>query len=225
MSQMPQQQLGTAPPLAPEGSQPSQPGAMPVAPPRKPKVNPFMTPGSLVLLALCVAGFSALYVLGRRMGPRTALGDQTLVYAKVDAALDSMGGKPSQAEMAQRTDATVITANFYRAATQRQVELKRLTRNPFVFRDMQPEPALVPVPNETVVRHEVPAERKAALEALKDLRLQTVLVGKGKTNAALVSNNLITTGQVIRGWKVTKIGPHGVELTWQDITHTLELPR
>jgi len=220
---MPQQpQPATTPPVA---SQQLQPVAMPVAAKRKPKTHPFMTQGSLVLLGLCVAGFAALYVMGRRTGPSAALGDQTLVHAKVDAALDSMGAKPTAAEMSQKTNAEAIIGNFYTAARQRQVDKDRLERNPFVFYQKAPEPTEIDVPKESEVKDEVPAELKAALEAVKTLKLQTVLVGKDKKNAALVSNNLVTVGQLVKGWTVTKIEPRMVELTWKDQKHVLELPR
>jgi len=56
---------------------------------------------------------------------------------------------------------------------------------------------------------------------VRKLRLQSVLVGR--QTAAMVSNNLLTTGQTINGWTVSRIEPREVELTWKDQKYVLEL--
>ncbi len=190
---------------------------------RKPKRSGFLTRGSLVLLGVYATGFAALYVLGHSGGPKAAKGEQNLVYAKVDAALNLMEAQPGAGELNKRTDAKAIVEEFYTAARQRQVDRGRLARNPFVFKDKAPEAAPVVVPKEVDPKDSVPAELKAAMAAVKTLKLQSVLVGK--CPAALVSNNLVTNGQNIKGWTVTRISPREVELTWKDQKHVLELPK
>ncbi len=194
---------------------------MPAAP--KATGNPFLTRGSLVLLGIYAAGFLALYVLGLRSGPKTAQGEQNLVYAKVDAALNLMDAQPSDGELTQRTNAKAIVDDFYTAAKQRQIDRTRLAGNPFIFRQKQPEAAPVEIVKEVVPEDKAPAELKAAMAAVKTLRLQSVLGGP-QTTAALVSNNLLTTGQTIKGWTVARIGQREVELTWKDQKYVLELP-
>ena len=190
---------------------------------RRPKRNGFLTRGSLVLLGVYATGFAALYVLGHSGGPKSAKGEQNLVYAKVDAALNQMDAQPASGELNQQTDAKAIVDNFYTAARLRQVDRSRLARNPFVFKDKPPETQPVVVPKEVDPKDSVPSELKAAMAAVKTLKLQSVLVGKSP--AALVSNNLVSTGQNIKGWTVTRISPGEVELTWRDQKHVLELPR
>ncbi len=191
---------------------------------RKPRRNLFLTRGSLVLLGIYATGFAALYVLGHGGGgPKAAKGEQNLVYAKVDAALNLMDAQPNAGELNQRTNAKAIVEGFYTAARQRQVDRNRLARNPFVFKEKAPDAAPVVVPGEVEPKDNVPAELKAAMEAVKTLKLQSVLIGRRP--AALVSNNLVTTGQNIKGWTVSRIGPREVELTWRDQKHVLELPK
>lgn len=191
---------------------------------RRPKRNAFLTRGSLVLLAVYATGFTALYVLGHGGGPKSAKGEQNQVYAKVDAALNQMDAQPASGELNQQTDAKAIVDNFYTAARLRQVDRSRLVRNPFVFKDKPAETQpVVVVPKQVDPKDSVPSELKAAIAAVKTLKLQSVLVGKSP--AALVSNNLVATGQNIKGWTVTRISPGEVELTWRDQKYVLELPR
>jgi hypothetical protein len=200
--------------------QPAQAQA-PVA--RKSRRNAFLTRGSLVLLGIYATGFATLYLLGHSGGPKAAKGEQNVVCAKVDAALDLMDAQPNAGELNHQTNAKAIVDDFYTAAKQRQVDRNRLVRNPFVFKEKVPETAPVVMPKEVEPKDSVPAELKAAMEAVKTLRLQSVLIGK--CPAALVSNNLVTTGQNIKGWTVSKIAPREVELTWKDQKYVLELPK
>ncbi len=204
-------------PAAPE----LQPCMVQVSSAPKAKCNPFVTRGSLILLGIYAAGFAALYFLGLRSGPTVALGQQDLVYAKVNAALTLMDAEPSPGQLAKKTNAKAIVDDFYTAATQRQIERKRLVGNPFIFTPEKPKPARVQIAQEDVQKDEVPAELKAAMAKVKTLRLQSVLVGR--QTAALVSNNLLTTGQTIKGWTVSRITPREVELKWKDQTYILTL--
>ncbi len=213
----PSQPTSTGAPAAPELN-PCE-IQIPIAP--KAKGNPFLTRGSMVLLGIYATGFLALYALGLRGGPSVALGQQDLVYAKVDAALNLMDAKPSARQLAKRTDAKAIANDFYTAARQRQIDRTQLSGNPFIFRQKLPEASRVEIVKETVQKDEVPAELKAAMAQVKTLRLQSILVGRQK--AAMVSNNLLTTGQTIKGWTVSRIDPQEVELTWKDQKYVLEL--
>jgi len=204
-------------PAAPELTQ----CAMPMSVVPKAKGNPFLTRGSLLLLGIYAAGFVALYALGLRSGPSIAMGQQDLVYAKVDAALNLLDAKPSPGQLAKRTNAKAIADDFYTAARQRQIDPKQLAGNPFIFRLKEPEAAPIKIVQETVQKDEVPAELKAAMAEVKKLRLQSILVGR--QTAAMVSNNLLTTGQTINGWTVSRIEPREVELTWKDQKYVLEL--
>ncbi len=185
--------------------------------------SPFLTRGNLVLLGLYAAGIAGLYLLSLRGGPKSALADQTMVHAKVEAALNSLGTGPADGSTAaDGATARAIVAEFYTAARQRQVPADGLKTNPFVLEEVKP-PA--PKPDEPKPDPE-PAEPEGlaeAMEALKTLKLQSVLVGR--QTAAMISNNLVTTGQDVRGWTVTRITPGEVELSWQDRTAVLEMPK
>ena len=39
----------------------------------------------------------------------------------------------------------------------------------------------------------------------------------------MISNNLLTEGQVIRGWTIVKIQPESVTLKWKDQTVELKM--
>ena len=189
----------------------------------KPSRSPFLTRGNLILLAMYAAGIAGLYGLGLRRGPSTALADQTLIHAKVEAALNGMGAPPSRAELQRRSSAKAIVSEFYTAAKQRQVALEALQGNPFVFTSIEPPKPVEPAPRPEPATRPGDDGSKGAMEAVKALKLQSVLVGRQTT--AMISNNLVTAGETINGWKVVRITPHEVELSWRDKTYVLEMPK
>jgi len=184
--------------------------------------SPFLTTGNLMLLAMFAAGIVGLYVLSRRNGPSSALAAQNLAHAKVEAALDVLGAAPTEAEVERQSGARAMVNEFYTAARQRQVDKRDLRGNPFVFRGVRPaapKPVQPKKPAEPV--NKVPEELRQAMAAVEGLRLQSILCGNQTT--ALISSNLVTVGQTIRGWTVTRISPRQVELTWKDKKHVLEI--
>lgn len=188
--------------------------------------SPFLTRANLMLLAMFGAGFVGLYVLSLRNGPSTALADQTLVHAKVEAALNTMGIAPTTAELERHSRAQAIVSEFYTAARQRQIDLKKLGGNPFIFR--QPDvPATQPAaePNEPNEPAPVAPGEKEAMQAVQGLQLQSVLIDEQGNRIAFISSNLVATGQTIMGWTVVRIDATEVELTWRDKKHVLKMLR
>jgi len=225
---LPKNPNATVPPPVPPtagGEEPAtlQPVQQAAAGPPGSTRSPFLTPGSLVVLGMFAIGMTGIYVLSLRIGPATALGEQNSAHAKVENALNALAAMPTAADAAQKTSAKAIVAEFYTAARQRQVGLRGLTGNPFVFVDPRPpatEPNDVPAPEQ--ITPPEPDGKQQALAALKTLKLQTIMVGS-TSPMALISSNLVTTGQTIGGWTIEKITPRQVHLRWKDLAHVLEI--
>lgn len=180
--------------------------------------------GNLLLIALFAAALGALYLLRLRATPAQASAEQLRVQSEVDAALTNL----SNVRLAARepTDGAPDVADvFYFEAEHRQIPLSELRGNPFVF--VAPSPKTYPlVPLKTGAQEtnkEEAQQLSEALAAVKTLRLQSVLTGEhGAT--AMISNNLLTEGQKIRGWTVESIRSRQVVLIWQGHTYVLRMP-
>jgi hypothetical protein len=184
--------------------------------------SPFLTRTNLGLLVMFAAGILGMYALRLRQGPAAAMAGQNPEHAKVEAALNTLGAGGAGAAADGKGSAKAIVAEFYAAARQRQVDAKELLGDPFVPRNVEEAPPPAPV---EVKKPEVkkPDEYEHALLAVKGLRLQSVLVGKQTT--AMISSNLVTVGQTIKGWTVVRIDTREVELGWKDKTYVLEMPK
>jgi hypothetical protein len=188
--------------------------------------NPFLTRGNLMLVGMLAAGIAGVWLLSLRNGPSQALADQGLAHANVEQVLERLGEGPSQAQAESRSTAKAIVREFYTAARQRQVAVKQLKGNPFIFEPIRP-PDPVPDPNavkavKPVVK-QIDIERANALKAAQQLGLQSVLLSG--TPKAMISNQVLAVGDVIVGWKITRIEPKQVELRWKNETHLLQMPK
>jgi len=180
--------------------------------------------GNLFLVVLFAAGLAALYVLRLRAAPAQASAEQLRVQSQVDTALTKL----SDFRLAARkpTDGGPDVADvFYFEARHRQIPLAQLRGNPFVF--VAPSPKthplapLKPGPQET--SGEETEQLSEAMAAVKALTLQSVLTGEhGAT--VMISNNLLTEGQKIRGWTVEAIRSRQVVLSWQGHSYVLRMP-
>lgn len=190
-------------------------------PPRKgPRIQ---GAGGLVLVGLFLAGIAGLYLLSLRNTPAAASARQKLVEAKVDAALKQLD-PPAAAPQDRPGDKPGIIDRFYYDARARQIPSRDLQSNPFAFK-APPNMRKVEVPIPKEVERAKPAAVIAleqARAAVKGLRLQSVL--SGARNAAMISDNLLTEGQQIRGWTVERIQSRSVVLRWKDQTVTLTMP-
>jgi len=72
------------------------------------------------------------------------------------------------------------------------------------------------------VEDEGAKELSEAMVAVRDLRLQSVLIGKSGATA-IISNNLLSEGQTIQGWTVSKIQAREVLLVWKDQKFVLKM--
>ncbi|HAU36609.1 MAG TPA: hypothetical protein DCX07_02690 [Phycisphaerales bacterium] len=177
--------------------------------------------GNLMLLGLFISGLVAVYLMSLRTGPQEATAEQQTAQKQVDLALAQFLATP--ASNAQRNLAASVVDNFYSDTRQRQIPRDQLRSNPFEYR----APASRQVAVAATADDAPPPEPKdlaqeQAMEAVRQLTLQSVLVGShGAT--AMVSNNLLTEGQTISGWKVEKIRPDEVVLTWKNQKHVLRI--
>lgn len=176
---------------------------------------------NFVLVGLFLAGVGCLYAMSLHVGPRKASANETSAEAKVDAALTQLTTAPRTAELQKETRGIVDT--FYYEARQRQVPLDKLTGNPFAF-EAAVDTSRLPAQDDAAPAAPVPQGAAEAMAAAAQLKLQSVLRGThGAT--AMISNNLLSEGQVINGWTVQSIEPRQVTLTWNDQQYVLKMPR
>jgi len=179
-----------------------------------------MSLGNLMLVGLFTAGIAGVYVLSLQQGPASASAQERQNEMRVETALSMIN---NQTFAGQSRKAQEIVDTFYQEARLRQIPLGKLAGNPFVYSPPRPVEAPAETPAASKKDPLVVAIEQAR-EAVKDLELQSVLKGQhGST--AMISSNLLTEGQVIRGWTVSKIGPREVVLTWKEHTHVLRMQR
>lgn len=211
-----------APPALPQGVELKPVEQSEGGPPPAAAGNAFLSRGNLMVLGIYLAGFAGLYTLSLRSGPSRALAQNSTVHAKVESALDLLEAAAAGGAAEPRSTAKAIVGEFYMAAKQRQVSSVALKGNPFLFHSHAAETKPVEQPK---VRPETLAaadEEKQAMATLRTLRLQSVLVGR--QTMAVISNNLLTSGQKIGPWTVGRISTREVELTWRDKTYVLKMP-
>jgi len=177
-----------------------------------------------LLAGLFVAGMIAVYLLGLRGGPAEASASQRAAERQVDSALQQLDRMLPDAAPG-RSKAKQVVDTFYYEARQRQIPIEQLSGNPFVFTLPAPraEPLRTTRTEATDLRTQ-PEDDVDVSQAVKNLRLQSVLMGThGAT--AMISNNMLTEGQEIQGWTVKTILPREVILTWKDRQYVLSMPK
>jgi hypothetical protein len=199
---------------APQADGPDQPDA--ATAPRKKRSLPAIDADNILLAGLFVGAIAALWLLSTRTKPQTASAEQQTVEAQVDAALLQL--RPGARNDDSRTRAIVDT--FYYEAAQRQLPSDALPAAPFTYAPEQD----VPGQAEHSERNRKQQAAARAMQAIRQLELQSVLRGGGEAKA-MISNNLLGEGETINGWTVRKIRESYVELGWKDQTHILNLPR
>jgi hypothetical protein len=179
--------------------------------------------GNLPLVVLFAAGLACVYILSLRHGPAKASAQQQADEIRVESALAQLRGLSGESKTKPRTAAALVNT-FHYETKQRQIPMDQMKGNPFECKFMRAEPVqLGAAAAESDKSPADTARYEEAMAAVKQLRLQSILVGsQGAT--AMISGNLLTEGQVIRGWTVSKIQPRSVTLTWKDETYELKMP-
>jgi hypothetical protein len=175
---------------------------------------------NLILACLFAAGLLGVYLLSLRGGPTQASAEQLQAEQQVDAAL--LAKSPS---IKDSRSAKTIVDSFYEEARLRQIPIGSLKTNPFLQR-VRLAAAIAPAatnPAESAIATVASMDQTAATDAVKQLKLQTILSGADGRALAMISNNLISEGQTISGWTVIKINPKDVTLSWKDQKYTLQL--
>ena len=177
--------------------------------------------GNTPLVVMFAAALAGVYVLSLRQGPSTASAQDEAEDGQVELALAAWQARTEATKKAGGSAHDLVNT-FYYETKQRQIPLERLVGNPYEFKVPAATP-LLPLA-ETSQLQTAPEESPQgdALSAVKELRLQSVLAGPhGAT--AMISNNILTEGQVIRGWTIVKIDPESVLLRWNDQTVELKM--
>jgi hypothetical protein len=178
--------------------------------------------GNAPLAILFAAALAGVYLLSLRPGPATASAQDQAEDGQVEMALAQW---QARAEVAEKSagPARELVNTFYYETQQRQIPPGRLAANPFEFKTPTSAPA---APLASAAESEPPngdaTPDGGPLNAVKELRLQSVLAGPHGA-MAMISNNILTEGQVIRGWTIIKIEPELVTLKWQDQTVELKM--
>lgn len=180
--------------------------------------------GSLVLVGLFLAGIAGLYVLSLSSGPASASAsdDEKLAEARVDSVLLEFE-KPAGST---RTPAGLkMVERFYHDSRSRQIPLRDLQTNPFIFKPPLNVRKIIVQPKKKTEpkKPTVSVEWQEAAAAAERMQLQSILSGKYR-KVAMISNNLLTEGQQIDGWIVVEIRRRSVALKWKDRTFVLRMP-
>lgn len=187
-----------------------------------------MMRSNIFFVVLFVGGAATVYGLSLRKGPAAASAEQKMVETQVNSAIlrianeDSTEVKtPSSGQITSR-----VLKNFYDQIAERQIPLSDLEKNPFVFIPAAPAtPIVVRNPPKTEVIEKSPEEKshEEAMVVLKALRLQSVMMGRDG-GTAIISDNLLTVGQTIEGFKIKSISPRLVVLVRDGREFVLEMP-
>jgi len=186
-------------------------------PPQVPRTWGGASLSNILLAAAFAAGVAGLWVLTRQSSPARASAEDKLAELRVDSALSALLNVS-----AESSRATEVVNTFYYQARQRQIPPSGLRGNPFVFSPPARPKATQPLAKKPPPPVKVEKEDKHQLEEVKKLVLQSVLIGS-REPVAMISNNLLTEGQKIAGWTLTKIEPRKVTLTWKDKTYVLRM--
>ena len=177
--------------------------------------------GNMLLIGVFAAGILCVCVLGLRQPPQGASGQQSPSQMPAESQLEGLGkGKPN-GEL-KPGEGMGIVHTFYYQAKQRQIPIEALPGNPFVSRS--PRLAAPPVAQTPTKGDDAHYDSLIeAIEQVKTLKLQSVMVGSGKATA-MISGQILTEGKKIQAWTVVHIEPREVILAWGDQKFVLKMP-
>jgi len=175
---------------------------------------------NMVLAGLLLAGMGCVYLLSLRDGPAVADARQQAIELQIDSALQQFDGSPGRlgAPPARKAGTLDMIENLYARMSDRQVPVKHLRGNPFVF-----VPPNVPSGPQAPLARDNPVV--AAIRRARNMKLQSVMLAEPGA-AAVISDRILTVGQQIEGWIVSDIGSRQVVLTYsrnKDLTYVLKL--
>lgn len=179
--------------------------------------------GKLLLPVMIATSVACILVLNLRTELEEAEARQRPAELELDGAFAGLGDGSGSDPGRQSTEQLADTFRY--EVRQRQVPPDQLRGNPFALAGPGQTPSSMDLPQasggDDESRSAVPEE---AMAAVRKLQLQAILLGSAQVTA-IISNNLLTEGQKIDGWTVSKIRPKDVVLTWGDHEHVIKLPR
>jgi hypothetical protein len=194
----------------------------PAAPVTMSRKKPSMlSRNNLVLAGLFLGGIVVIAVLHLKAGPRSAVAASTANDTQMDTLLATLTQVKNDCRSA--TSSSVIH-QFYFEAKQRQVPPDQLASNPFrmILPQAPPPPAELQGPPKVAAPDPEVLALAEALDNIRDLTLQSVLTGSAGATA-IVSNEVLTVGQNVRGWTVVEIAPRQVVLQWKSHRHIMTM--
>ncbi len=184
-----------------------------------PKRN-FLSRGTLIFVASCLAGVGAIYLFGLRQKPKEASADEKTAEAQVDEALAKLMDHKKQAqaqELFNNTDEMVQV--FYDYPTKQQVALKELQRDPFsrlLADDVKADDEA-----DALKRRE--KLRKELMKIVASLELQSVLRG-ARSSQCMINGKVYREGDKLADAFVVKtIKDQSVVLTAGGMEFVVEM--
>ena len=208
------------------------PNVVQVEPVPRPSFISKLPMGNIVLVALICAGLAGVYLLREFSGPAHASADDISIQTKVDQALVILRRTPLATP---KTDNLV--EKFYYEASQRQIAIDDLGKNPFLFKLRKPEVVIIADTATEDTRAlknakdpgKVDKEQLQALAKVRRLHLMSTIVSSpADSSSAIISDYVLYTDNTIQGWRIEKISPDSVHLCWlknKEVKYTLQMPK
>lgn len=183
---------------------------------------PSLNGSSVMLGVMFLGGILAIYLIGMRVNPQMASADELIADQEVESVLLQYHKSLDSAGNLRKREMAILDS-FYYDAGHRQIPPEALQGNPFIFR----VPTLAPPgegKNDNTASAATIRRPLDDMAVVRQLELQSVMVSNERA-AVIISNNLLTEGQTIQGWTVSRIAARHVELTRKDKTYILEMQR
>jgi len=179
---------------------------------------------NIVLAVLFLAGMALVYFMSMHDDTTKAgaleVASETIVNTAVHQFQIDSGSTTGDTRNTNEPNMNPVelAREMTTGTAKRQVPLKELKDNPFVL-----IPAKRAEPERTVEVKPVGLTPGAtAVQRAETLRLQSIVMANDRS-LAIISDQLMTVGQEIAGWKVEKIGNGQVILKRKDLTYVLRV--
>lgn len=200
-------------------------GPLDMAAPPKKGLSPILR-DNILLLLLFVGGVGGVFVLSLHKYPPLVNQDQKKVEAQVDAAILRLNAADPSVMAGQRSQK--LLEEFYKQSNATQIPLADLKKNPYIFAPARPAGLVTAAGGDKPADDPAQKAREQSLEkaneAFRQMRLQSVMMGRGEATA-IISNNLLTVGQPFQGFTVKSITARSVVLTWHEREFVLSMPQ
>jgi hypothetical protein len=165
---------------------------------------------TIVTFVVLVIGAGGVWFMYQRTGPgKAAAADKETVAAKATINNFLSGGTENIKLMESMLRNTQkVVQQFLNYPSMTQVPLSELRTNPFRVRAEQPAGDKTAL-SEAAEKKKREEERLAALKAVQNLQLQSIMFGDAR-RACMVNGAMYTEGQTVDGFAIEKINPASV---------------